>query len=224
MRKHIYFLTPIILQPVLYIPTLILFKLCCNLEIKGREHLKGLKGRVIIASNHASEWDPILIRTAFPFFSRFAPLYYVSAPKENFKTFGWKYFIYGGFFFEIMGAYSIRPGKHDYAYSLNGHIQILERNQTLCIFPEGKRVAPDEPRQAHGGVAFLSHTTQAPVLPIHIENTYKITAKEFFFSRRKVTLTFRKPFTPQEVVPSSNPTVDDFKQGGEKVLGRVYQN
>jgi 1-acyl-sn-glycerol-3-phosphate acyltransferase len=221
MKKHIFHLIPLILQPLLYLPVLCIFKLCTHFKVEGQENLKGLKGKVIIASNHASEWDPILIRAAFPLFTRFAPFYFVSAPKENFKTFGWKYFIYGGFLFEIFGAYSIHPGHHDYRYSLHNHLEILKQDNTLCIFPQGKRVIPGEESPAHGGVAYLAHETKATVLPIHIEGTYEVNAKILFSGRHKVTLTIKKPMSHLEIIDPAHTTVEDFKRGGEKVLEKI---
>ena len=185
------------------------------------ENLRGIKGRVILAANHASEWDPILIRAAFPFFTRFAPFYFVSGPKENFKSFGWKYSIYGGLLFEMLGAYAIQPGKNDYAHSLSNHIVILNHGRTLVIFPQGKRVAPDEVYKVRGGVAYLAHTTKSPVIPFAIRDTWKITLKDFLFFRRHVSVIIGKPIPHDVVVPQSTPSVDDYKEGGERVMREI---
>lgn len=220
MKKHIFHFIPLVVQPT-YLIVLVLFKLFCNLKIEGVENLKDIKGRVIFASNHASEWDPLLIRCAFPFFTHFAPFYFVSAPKENFRTFGWKYFIYGGFLFEIFGAYSIHPGHHDYAFSLQNHLQILNKDQTLIIFPQGKRVAPGEESHAHGGVAFLSHKTQSPVVPIHIEGSYGISLLQFLQGNRRVTVSIKKPIQPSELIVGDNTSVEDYKKGAGVILREI---
>ncbi len=221
MKKHIFYLIPIFTEPFLYLPVLLIFKLFCNFKVEGLENMEKLNGRVIIAANHASEWDPILIRAAFPLFTKFSPFYFVSAPKENFRSFGWKYFIYGGFLFEIFGAYSIRPGHHDYAYSLDSHLKILNKNRTLIIFPQGKRVAPGVEVKIHGGVAYLSHSTQSPVVPFHIQGTYRISLREFLLGTRHVTLTIKKALQPEEILDSTIPSVDDYKRGAELIFERV---
>ncbi len=176
---------------------------------------------MLIATNHLSEWDPILIRAALPFFTPLAPTYYVSSPKEDFRSFGWKYFIYGGFFFEIYGAYSIRPGKKDYEYSLQTHIEILKKGHTLCIFPQGGLTKPEEIGKIHGGVAFLAHTTNTAVTPAYIYGTYKISLKEFLSFKKKVVITFGEKMYHKDIFQNLNPTVDDMKHGANLIMNNI---
>ena len=60
-------------------------KLFCSFKIEGIENITGLKGGVVIASNHISELDPLLISACFPYFSNHLPLYYVSREKDFYR-------------------------------------------------------------------------------------------------------------------------------------------
>ena len=61
-------------------------KLFCSFEIIDIDNLAKFKRGVIIASNHISELDPMLISCCLPYFSRHLPLYYVSRVKDFYKN------------------------------------------------------------------------------------------------------------------------------------------
>src|SRR6185369_10086479 len=101
MKRYNYY-TPVLLQKIGYIVFFILYKVFLRIEIKGREHLKSIHGPIIIASNHTSELDPTVLPLVLSFFSAFYPLYFVANPVEKYKTFGWRSYIYGGKFFNML--------------------------------------------------------------------------------------------------------------------------
>ncbi|MDE2188208.1 MAG: hypothetical protein KGJ35_00560, partial [Patescibacteria group bacterium] len=77
----LYFLSPLILQKIIWIPTNIILRFFCHLQVRGLENLKGIGRNAIFASNHASELDPFFIPASLPFFSRFSPIFYASREK-----------------------------------------------------------------------------------------------------------------------------------------------
>src|ERR1035437_6979055 len=167
--------SPIILQKIGYAIFFLLYKFFVRIEICGRENLPGLSGPIILASNHASELDPPAMALALPFFSKLFPIYFVANPTEKYKTCGWRSYIYGGCFFNMLGAYPIFSGSKDYATSLTSHVALLRQYRTVCIFPEGKRSPDGNIGTARGGLGYLVHTTGATVVPIAINTFFHIT-------------------------------------------------
>lgn len=221
---------PILLQIPIYWTTLLLFKIFCGLTVKGFENVQGLPPGIIFASNHVSEWDGILIRVALPFLSKkFSPMYYVSKTKEFYTNSGWRQILYGGFLFKLLGAYPVYSGKKDYNYSLQHYLEILRLKRNVCIFPEGIRTHDGTLGEAHGGVAFLSHTTGAPVVPVGINGLFGMTPRNFFLRRHHAQIIFGKPISSTDlfssstngITPTFTPTISDFKSSAGVVMSQI---
>ncbi|MEK7644857.1 MAG: lysophospholipid acyltransferase family protein [Patescibacteria group bacterium] len=243
MRKRFFSVIPVLLQAIIYVFALVVFKLFCRIRYEGVEQLlafqkaqkaAGKTVALIFAPNHSSEWDGPLVRVGLPFFWRFSPMYYVSQKKDFYDASGWRRYLYGGILFNLAGAYPVYSGHHDYAYSLQNFIALAQRGRCVCIFPEGIRTANGKIGPARGGVAFLSHAAQAPVVPVAMKGLVNLTAADFFLRRRTVVIRYGTPMLPKEVVSpvsptqapqlgkgSVGPTVDDFHAGANKVMGRV---
>lgn len=197
-----------------------------SIEIRGRENIKNVKGPIILAPNHTSELDVTAIPQVLPFFSTFFPIYYVTNPDDEYKSFGWRSYIYGGCFFNMLGGYSVHSGHKNYAKSLENHIKILKKGYTLCIFPEGKRTLDNHMNPARGGLGFLVYTTGATVVPIAIDTFFNMSVVEFFTRKRKVIISILKPMTALEVMPIQAPdvpTVEEFRGAGQKVLDKIKE-
>jgi 1-acyl-sn-glycerol-3-phosphate acyltransferase len=219
--ERFYYYLPIILQKVEFVVFYILHKTFVQIEIRGRENLVGLKKPVILASNHTSELDVTVTPLVLGFFSHFYPIYFVSGPKERFINFGWRNYIYGGLFFRIFGGYPINPGFKDYETSLENFVDLLGQNQTIFIFPEGKRSVNGGLNPPRGGLGFLVHETHATVVPIAINTFYNMNWREYFFRRRKVVIEILKPLTPGDLIKRDDPVVEDYRGISEIVLNDI---
>ena len=219
--KKFYYYTPIFLQKVGYVVFYPLHRFFVRIEIHGRENLSGLKGPIVLAVNHTSELDVTTIPLALSFFSPLYPVYFVNNPIEKFKTFGWKSYIYGQVFFNVLGGYSVHSGFHDYAVSLEDHIDLIEKGRTVCIFPEGRRTLDGKLGFAHGGMGFMVYETGATVVPIAIDTFFNITAWEYFGLKRKVKITILPPMSVSDLISAEAPIVEDFKLAGQKVLDKI---
>ena len=220
MKKYHYY-SPIILQKIGYIIFFILHKIFVRIEIKGKENLESLNKPVIFAGNHTSELDVTAVPLLFTFFSRFFPIYYVAASSEVFKTFGWRNYVYGGIFFNLLGGYCVYSGHHNYAHSLEDHMRLLGNGNSLFIFPEGKRTLDGNMSPARGGLGYMVHTTGVSVVPVVIDSFYKITFWEYFTRKVKVIITILPAMKKEEIINVSNPTVEDFRAGSQKVMDRI---
>lgn len=220
-----YSIVPRVLQTIAWGPTRVLLAVFARFEVRGAEHLDGVTN-AIFAVNHASELDPIVLTAALSPFSRFAPMFYVAAPLDNFTSneFGWRRHIYGPLFFWSWGAYPVPRGMRDYARSLEDHTRLLQRGASLCMFPEGRRTPDGQLQSAHGGIAYLAHATGVTVVPVYIAGTYRLGIKSFLRRQHTITVTFGKPLTAAEVVPVlGEDPLAAYRTGAQLILSAMRQ-
>ncbi len=201
--NHFFFISPLILQKAIWHATRAVLFFFCRFEVRGLENLPSsnklrpyliAKKGVIFAANHSSEMDAIVVPAALPFFSPLLPIFYVSRPREFYKTSGWRQFFYGGLFFKLWGSHSATAGFHDYEQSLAAHIKILEKGGSVLIFPEGRKTRDGNIQQeAHGGVAYLAHRMQCPVVPVRIFGDFNMSFGDFCLRRRRIVVIFGEP-------------------------------
>lgn len=212
-------LIPLVLQSIAWPMMRLVFGIFTRFEVKGRENLKDIRNTgVIFASNHSSEWDPILVTGALSWMGRFTPLFYVSLSKEHYNSHGLRGKIYGGLFFEAWGAYPTYKGLRDYEKSLEHHISLLNSKRSLCYFPEGRVTKTGKLGEAKGGVAFLSKHTQTPIVPVGISGVYKISLADFFLRRRKVIIEFGEPIYLKN---KTEAIAENYKKMSEDVMQKI---
>lgn len=221
--ENYYYYAPIILQKVGFIVFCTLHKIFVRIEVIGKENLKGLDGPVIIASNHTSELDVTITPLLFGFLSSLYPVYFVSSKKGTFNNSGWRNYIYGGFFFKILGGYQKYSGHRDYSYALNDFMYLLNHKQTIFIFPEGKKTLDGNLNPVHGGLGYMVHKTRTTVVPIAIDTFFNMSAKDYFLRRRKVKITILKPIKAEELIRNDNPGVEDYRGISELVMNRIAE-
>ncbi len=214
---------PALIQRVAWFPLRLLFWLFLSYTVRGREHLRALPGPVIIASNHVSELDPLLIVAALPFSSRHLPLFYVSREKK-FYAVNWRSAIYGGGFFRMMGAYPAYEGLNDYQRALVHHLHLIRRGKSIGIFPLGGIRPRGTPLTPRGGAIYLAHATQTPLIPVRIEGAEHLTYAGFFLRRHQVRLTFGAPLLAQDLISKEVVTAqssDPCEAGAKKLMQRI---
>src|SRR3989344_1929085 len=201
-NRKVWMMRPFITQRLAWLPLRALFSLFGSLSVTGCENATSLKGPVIMASNHISELDPLLIVAALPFYSRHLPLYYVSREKGFYKP-NWRSAVYGGNFFKMMGAYPAYTGLNDYERALRHHVTLLKQGSSIGIFPMGGIQPHGTPLMAKGGVAYLAHAHQVPIVPVRIDGAENITLSDFLLRKRKLRVTFGNPMYPNELFAKS---------------------
>ncbi len=209
---------PYTLQKIGYIVFFLIYKIFVRIEIKGQGNLEDKPGPFIFAMNHTHELDATTFPLMLPFFSRHFPLIFVAASQERYKTFGWRGFLYGGKFFNALGAFSVFSGQQNYAYALQTHERLLKQGYSVCIFPEGKRTLDGNLGPARGGLGYLAYASGVEVVPVAINTFYNITLKDFFLRKRKVVL---QVGAPMSLVINEPTTKESFTEVGEKVMGEI---
>lgn len=196
------------------------FYLFCDFKVSGIENLDKLEEEnsgIILASNHASELDPITIGIAMNFISKLRPLYYVAREKEFYRDTVLGRFLYGGVFFKLCGAYPAFPGKHDYAFALSYHLIFLRNKKTVCIFPEGKRNDGFGVIDPKGGIGYLADSTDSIIIPAHIRGTRHASFFKFITGKMKISVVFGKPIYPNDLEKS------EYKKNAKMVMDKVYK-
>lgn len=229
--NRFFYITPVILQTIIWPLSRPLFRFFLHLEIHGFEHVKKLPPGIIFASNHVGDLDAILIPTSLPFLSRFSPIHYVSRGEKFYHwTPGWRKYIYGDLFFKLLGSHPARMGERNYAVALETHVEILKHKKSLLIFPqggvtdeEGKVSMRGEPVTVKGGSGYLCHATNLPVVPIYLEGCHRVSAGEFWSRKRHVKVIFGKPLYAQDLFQNqANVTPEAYKAAAQKIVTAIY--
>jgi 1-acyl-sn-glycerol-3-phosphate acyltransferase len=213
MNKALHLITWI-MQHVGWSVSFLLFRVFGEVRIYGREHIPS--GPCIFASNHIHELDPMVLVLMHSFFSSQFPFTFVTNPKEKYKTFGWRGYIYGGIFFNLLGGYSVYSGQKDYAYALQKHVELIREGYSVYIFPEGKRSSDGTLGEARGGVGYLASTTGVPVVPVAISGLEHFSWKDFILRRRSLVLSIG---VPHVYAPASQK--DDFVSISKQILNDI---
>ena len=179
-----------------------LIKGLLRLKIKGVENVP-LEGGVILAANHKSHLDPIVLNTASP-----RPVLFL-AKEELFKPplLGW--------FVKNAGAIPVSRNGRD-VKSLKLALKALKDKQCIGIFPEGRRMPPDKFGKAQSGVGLLATRTNTTVVPVLIEGTEKILPRESKFPKLfkyDINITFGEP-----VIFGKNV---DYNQASQEIMERI---
>ncbi len=126
-------------------------------KVYGQENLPA-NGGVIIASNHVSNLDPVIMGCTFD--RRVSYL----AKEELFKNpiFGW--------YISKLEAFPIKRGAGDRG-AIRESLKILESGRCFGIFPEGTRSRTGELQEGKAGAAMLALKAKVPVLPVGIKGS-----------------------------------------------------
>src|SRR5215207_30210 len=197
VNRLMYVVARAILQPALLI--------WLRLSRTGREHFRGIKGGLIVASNHRSFLDPFVIGVTLPWRR---PMQYV-AKVELFER-PWQ-----GWILSRVGAFPIRRGQSDETAMETARL-VLERGGTICIFPEGTRIRLGSLGTPRRGVGRLALETGAAVVPIAVHGTEHV-RRGWRIRPRKVKLRVGRPMrVPRTEHPSPGLAAT--------VTGRIWPN
>jgi 1-acyl-sn-glycerol-3-phosphate acyltransferase len=132
-----------------------------HVSVAGREHVPK-QGALILASNHNSNADPILIANWLTS-SLGRPVHWMAKA----EAMAWPI---AGPFIRMNGAFGIRRGAPDTeAFRLAK--SVLDDGRVLGTFPEGTRSPTGALQAGKDGVTLLALRTGGPILPIGVIDT-----------------------------------------------------
>ena len=133
-----------------------------RLEVTGREAVPPY-GPLIVVSNHLSYTDSPLLVASIP-----RPLYFICKQ---------------GLFSGTIGS-SLAKQAHVFPLNLTGFridtlrsmLRMVAQDRAVVVFPEGHRSSDHTMQEGMLGVVYLALKSQAPILPVGVSGTEKISA------------------------------------------------
>lgn len=145
----------------------LVFRVVWRPRIVGVENVPRT-GPVIIASNHLSFIDSVVIPLAVPRRVRFL------AKAEYFEGRGVRGRAVAVFFHLIDAVPVRRTGNRDSMRSLESALQVLREGTAFGIYPEGTRSRDGRLYRGRTGVGWLAATSGAPVVPVALTGTDQV--------------------------------------------------
>lgn len=175
-------------------------------EVIGREYVP-TSGSLIVASNHASNMDPLLLGIAVPRKVRFM------AKEELFKNpiLGW--------FCRTLGAFPVRRGASD-RNAIKKAFEILSTGQVLAIFPEGTRSKDGQLQQLAPGAMMIAVKSQTTVVPAAIQGSFKLSISNPF---PKIRIVFGKPIVLNQELESKQAMESLASSLSADIAGLLYK-
>jgi 1-acyl-sn-glycerol-3-phosphate acyltransferase len=134
-----------------------------RVKVVGRKNIPR-KGAAIIASNHLSALDHVVL----PMATRRTIINISKAEHFSKPVKAW--------FFRQWGIIKLQRGKGDTA-ALDAAKQALREGNLFCIYPEGTRSLDGKLHKGHTGVARLALEMRVPVIPAGMVGTFEAKPK-----------------------------------------------
>ena len=150
-------------------------------DIKGLNNIPK-KGAFIVAANHESYLDPILIPSIFDKY--FKRKVHFLAKKELFEG------IVGNIFESATGGILLDREKRGKT-GLKNALNALKEGKIIGIFPEGTRSLTGKIQSGKTGVARLALWARVSVVPIGINGTFELMPKGRIIPKLKKNVSFK---------------------------------
>ena len=172
-----------------------------KVEYIGLENIERNDG-FIIAPNHITEFDPLLIAMASK------RLFYYIGKYELFKNPILAKAITG------LNGFPVMRGKGDMR-AINYAVELIRRGEVLCIFPEGTRSVDGTPKTAKSGVGYIARHSKCDVIPtaIYMENKDK--------KGSKVTVKFGEPIRYDDMGFTVGGKTSENKRVAKRVMDEI---
>ncbi|MCH8283318.1 MAG: 1-acyl-sn-glycerol-3-phosphate acyltransferase [Chloroflexi bacterium] len=157
-----------------------LFVVFSRWRVEGKEFVPPM-GPLIVVSNHMSMIDPSLVTTAVPRRITFM------AKSELYRHWFTRWLV------RSYGSVRIVRGRGQ-RQTLETLANVLRRDGTVHMFPEGTR-SNGQLARASPGTAQLALQTGAPILPVAITGSQRVTRFKPGFTRPRLTVSIGQPFT-----------------------------
>ncbi|WP_162007942.1 lysophospholipid acyltransferase family protein [Heliorestis convoluta] len=152
------------------------FARICRWDVRGLENIPR-QGPVIIASNHISNWDPLIVGCAVH-----RPVHFM-AKMELFKI------PILGALLRNFGAFPVERGGTG-RKALKKSIELLAEDKVIGLFPEGTRSKTGTLGEGKSGVALIAAKSGASIVPVGLYNTSQVFSRGRFNS---FVVSFGKP-------------------------------
>jgi long-chain acyl-CoA synthetase len=151
-------------------------------RIAGREHLRGVKGPLLVVSNHIGDVDAGFILTALParFRHRLAiatrgeDLEALHSPAQDRGFFARMYDRVGWFLgVSLLNLFPL-PREAGFRKSFAYAGQAVDRGYSVLVFPEGRHTSDGKINPFRAGIGLLAANLDIPVLPMRIDGLFEV--------------------------------------------------
>lgn len=159
-------------------------------RIRGRENLRGLRGPVLVISNHVTYLDIAWILPALParLRNRLATamggerLARMRRPPHDLNRFQrfmerMRYFLASGLF----NVFPL-PQKSGFLQSFAFAGDLADRGWNTLVFPEGQTTENGDMMSFHSGIGLLAKQLNIPVVPVYLRGLYDLKKTERIFA------------------------------------------
>ena len=155
-------------------------------EVEGLENAP--EGGFVIAANHESYIDPLIIKALFD--RNFSRIVFYLTKKEAYGS------LLKKFFFDSVGTIPVDRQKRDDG-ALEEAVKNLKSGGIAGVFPEGTRSKDGKLHKGKTGAVRLALAAQCPILPIGISNTFELWPPQKKFPRleKEAVIKIGKPIT-----------------------------
>jgi long-chain acyl-CoA synthetase len=194
-------------------------------RIEGREHLRGVKGPLLVISNHVGDVDPGFILTALParFRHRLATatggeaLEALRSPAPSRGLFGGMYDRLQWFLgVSLLNLFPL-PREAGFRRSFAYAGEAVDRGYSVLIFPEGRHTPNGKMIPFRSGIGLLAEKLGIPVLPMRIDGLFEVKhAGKRFAPPWKISVRIGEPMRfspgtdPQKIVTELQTAVESL--------------
>ncbi len=183
----------------------IFFRLTYGMKIVGMENLPRT-GKVVVASNHRSNFDPPILGGTVPREVSFF------AKSELFES------PLLGRLIRYLNAFPVHRGEFDRA-SLEKCLSTLKNDGCLLFFPEGTRAPHDGFLAAKLGVGWIVCLSAAPVVPVYIHGSRERGLQ--LRNRPGITMVVGKPIPAAELMPAGLRGRELYQTVSDRILEHI---
>ncbi|MEN3190687.1 MAG: lysophospholipid acyltransferase family protein [Atribacterota bacterium] len=183
----------------------LLLKIFWRMEVKGIDNIPE-KGGLILASNHVSYLDPVVLGISVK-----RKVYFI-AKKEVFNN------IFSSFILRNLNAFPVNRENID-IIAFKKAISILKEGGVLGIFPEGTRSSNGKLQELKSGVLKIAKKVGVPILPVGIIGTHKI-----YPQGKKLPVLFKYKIVVNYGVPQHFTNVDLKNKESQKDAINLLSN
>ena len=151
-------------------------------RIEGREHLRGVKGPLLVVSNHVGDVDPGFILTALP--ARFRHRLVTATggeALEALRTPPADRSLFARLYGRLQWALGVSllnlfplPREAGFRRSFAYAGEAVDRGYSVLVFPEGRHTTDGKINPFRAGIGLLAGNLGIPVLPMRIDGLYEV--------------------------------------------------
>lgn len=183
------------------IPTLSLLYRIKKLKTENQKYKELVRGGAIIASNHITVSDALLVATTF----WYRRMYYFVAEivmSNKIKSFLMRH----------AGAIKVDRYSFDIE-AINKSVDVLRQGHLLAIFPQGGVKHTQDVQEIKSGAVLMALRAEVPIIPMYIEK------RKHWYKRTKVYI--GDPMFPCDYVKGKFPTSSDIEKITSDLMDRM---